>query len=166
MSEADRRGSIGAVQPPGSNNEETRHQHLRLMGFAVSLALLVLLAPPWLTVWGDDRSAPTSLYSGIGLIEVFGGGSPLGGWGTALLLTYLVLILVGLLFPATTGAVLSAFAGIVVTIVIMLLEPNREDALSGLTYQVAFTGSPVVAVGVWLVAVVVALAGWSTRRSD
>ncbi|GAA1550124.1 hypothetical protein GCM10009804_03400 [Kribbella hippodromi] len=127
MSEAGNQGATEVVPPSSGGGDETRRQHLRLMGFAVSLALLVVLAPPWLMVLADGH-AVHRLYSGISLIEVFG--------------------------------------GVVVTIVIMLTDPNGTDPLTGQTDQVAFTGAPIIAVGLWLVAVVVALAGWSTARAS
>ncbi|WP_410789481.1 hypothetical protein [Kribbella sp. C-35] len=161
MSEADNRESFGGVQAPSSGSDESRRQHFRLMGFAVSLALLVVLAPPWLTAWEDAGRPRIRLFSGISLIELPGGPLPLGGLGTVLFLAYLVLMLAFLLFPATIVAVVCSFAGTVVTIVIMMVEPNPAYSWTDKTYQVEWTGAPVVAVGIWLVAAVVAVAGWS-----
>ena len=124
----------------------------------MSLALLVVLAPPWLTAWEDDGRSPLRLYSGISLIEVSGGS------GTVLLIAYLVLMLTFLLLPATIVGVVCSLAGLVVTIVSMMVEPNPAPTWNDQTYQVAWTGAPIVAAVVWLVAVLVASAGWSAPR--
>ncbi|RZT28197.1 hypothetical protein EV649_1974 [Kribbella sp. VKM Ac-2569] len=169
MGEADNRDSLGGVQAPLSGSDESKRQHVRLMGFAVSLALLVVLAPPWLTAWREDGRTPTELYSGISLIgiELLGGPTPLGHLGAVLLVVCLLLMLAYLLSPATIVAVASSFAGSILTIVIMMLEPDPGYTLTNWrdeTYQVEWTGAPIVAVGIWLVAAVVALAGWSAPR--
>jgi 4-amino-4-deoxy-L-arabinose transferase-like glycosyltransferase len=142
-------------------NEKRRD--FRLMCFAASLALLVLLATPWLTTWNDRLVKPPQIYSGISLLDLlYGTDSPIGSLGPWLFRVYLLLALVCLVFPATIGAVAGSCAGFTVTVLIIIAKPASSPASPGIEH-VDWSGAPTVAVGIWLVAVCVSVAGWSTR---
>lgn len=143
---------------------DEKRRDLRLMCFTASLALLVLLATPWLTIWNDGLSRPPQIYSGISLIDLLSvDDSPLGGSATWLFRAYLLLAVVCLVFPATIAAVASSCAGVGVTLFIIIVKPDSSPALSGTGIEhVNWSGAPTVAVGIWLVAACVSVAGWST----
>jgi hypothetical protein len=153
-----------------SRGDDERWRDFRLMGFAASLATLVMLATPWLTIWDDGTETPTGIYSGIGMIELQQGmrgpDSPLRGLGTFLFLVYLLMALVCLLFPATIAAVVCSCSGSVVTVVIIMINLESVSASwsASNVHQVDWTGAPTVAVGIWLVAAFVAAGAWSARR--
>jgi hypothetical protein len=133
------------------------------MCFAASLALLVLLATPWLTTWNDDLVKPPQVYSGMSLLDLlYGTGSPLGSLGPWLFRAYLLLALVCLVFPATIVAVAGSCAGFAVTVLIIIVKPDSPPAFGQQIEHVDWSGAPAVAVGIWLVLVCVAVAGWST----
>ncbi|MFG1623852.1 hypothetical protein [Kribbella sp. NPDC049227] len=171
MGEAEDRDSVGIQQEPlpGGSGDEGKRRDFRLMGFAASLALLVMLATPWLTTWDNNGKNPTRIYTAISMIElqhgVDGPRSPMGGAGTLLFVVYLLLTLACLVFPATIVAVVCSCLGPVVTVVIMMMKPDSDALLSGVVSHVDWTGAPTVAVAVWLVAAFVAAAGWSARRT-
>lgn len=134
--------------------EQLRFQ---LLGFAAALAVLVTLAPTWMVV--RDGTVVTSVHSGLGMIR---DNYSMNAVGTYLFIAYIILALVALLGPTTIAAVISSYAGLVVTAVIMLLRPDSFG-----TVKVGWTGAPAVALGLWLVLVAVAHAGWfDTRRRN
>ncbi|MEU0092684.1 hypothetical protein [Kribbella sp. NPDC006257] len=137
----------------------------RLMCFAASLALLVLLATPWLTTWNDGLVKPPQIYSGISLLDILSAAdtsSPMGSAGPWLFRTYLLLALVCLVSPATVAALAASCAGFAVTVLIIVIKPDSSPVSPGIE-QIDWSGAPTVAVGIWLVAVCVSMAGWYTR---
>jgi hypothetical protein len=133
----------------------------RLMGFGIGLALLVTLAPTWLT--RHSRSVDElRLYSGISLLGLTPGSkSPMEALGTVLFLLYLLLALGFLLVrPETGAAVLMGIAGLVVTIVVVANEPDGS-----IRTTVSWTGAPTVAIGLWILATVVSIVALKKIRS-
>jgi hypothetical protein len=60
---------------------ELKRLQFRLMGFATGLALVVLLAPAWLTT-GTESGRSSRMYSGMGLIGLTPGAEPpMGAFG-------------------------------------------------------------------------------------
>ncbi|MGW6277922.1 hypothetical protein [Kribbella sp. NPDC055071] len=142
---------------------DEKRRDFRLMCFAASLALLVLLATPWLTTWNDGRVTPPQVYSGVSLMDLlYDPGTPLGSLGPWLFRGYLLLALVCLVFPATIGAVIGSCAGFAVTVLIIIVKPD-SSASSPSIEHVDWSGAPGVAAGIWLVTACVAVAGWSAR---
>ncbi|TCC44604.1 hypothetical protein E0H75_34130 [Kribbella capetownensis] len=156
MPEPDDRDSLDILKAPLRRLPELKELQFRLAGFAVGLALLVTLAPTWLTRdYGDGQL----IYSGIGMIHFTDHSpkSPMGGLGTFLFLLYLVLALAALLPPTETiFALVRGGAGLVVTILILVSKPDHPT--------LGWTGAPVVALGLWLLAVVVAGVARTTTR--
>ncbi|MFB6718891.1 hypothetical protein ACFCV3_01970 [Kribbella sp. NPDC056345] len=144
---------------------DEKRRDFRLMCFASALALLVLLATPWLTIWNDGLVYPPQIYSGVNLIDLLSAAdSPLGGLATWLFRAYLLLALVCLVRPATIAAVAGSCAGVAVTVWIIIVKPESGPALPGSSIEhVNWSGAPTVAAGIWLVAACVSVAGWSTR---
>lgn len=133
------------------------------MCFAASLALLVLLATPWLTIGSDAAKPPSQTYSGAGLLfSGYGTDLPMGSSGLWLFRAYLLLALVCLVFPATISAVVASCAGFAVTVLIIIIKPEPSPASSSGIEYVDWNGAPTIAVGIWVVAVFVSVAGWST----
>jgi len=138
---------------------ELHQLQFRLMGFGVGLALLVLLAPAWFVKHTSrqtiDVSSGTSLF---GLTP--GEDAPMGVLGTVLLLSYLLLALSLLLLPPDTTYVLVAgIVGLVVTSVILVNQPQGSA-------EVDWTGAPFVALGFWLLAVILSGIARTTVRRD
>lgn len=146
------------MSQPGDNeaSEQFRPMDYRLMSFAVAIAQLVVLAPSWLTVGSD-------VHSGIGMFWIEDVSSP---WVAIrlwmLLFVYILLAVVALFQPPTTGlAFACAVAGLAVTILLVLSRPSK---LAGT--ETHWTGAPVIAVAMWVIAIALAEAGWSrTRRA-
>jgi hypothetical protein len=161
VSEADRRDAFeddvrtALFRPSG----ELRRLQFRLMGFAIGLALLVTLAPTWLTTRSEYARAGTRIYSGISLFGLTpGSDSPMGALGTVLFLLYLLLALV---LPAETPyALIAAIAGLVVTFAVVVNQPQLDESV-----HVDWTGAPAVALGMWLLAVILAGVARTTTRS-
>lgn len=158
MSEAERRDAFEddvrtALFRPGG---ELKRLQFRLMGFAVGLALLVTLAPTWLTA----RGSTTRIYSGISLLGLTpGADSPMGALGTVLFLLFLLLAVALLVAPPdSVFALVAGIAGLVATFVIVVNRPESE------TREVAWTGAPAVALGLWVLVIVVAGVARSTTR--
>lgn len=152
---------LGKVPSVRDVNEKWRD--FRLMCFAASLALLVVLATPWLTTWNDGIVKPPRIYSGISLLDLlYGTDAPMGSSGPWLFRAFLLLVLVCLVFPATVGAVAASCAGFAVTVAIIIVKPASSPASPEIEH-IDWSGAPVVAVGIWLVVVCVSVAGWSTR---
>lgn len=161
MSETDDRKSLEILQAPLVRHDESESERYRLMGFAVALALLVLLTPPWLTEWSNSgKSARTTIYSGIDIFNE----SPLDGLGVFLFLVYLLAAVGILLYPATIVAVVGSLAGVVATLVVMVTSPTTWEIGPSDSYYLDTTGTPIVAVGIWVISGVVALIGWSASR--
>lgn len=158
MSEAERREAFEddvrtALFRPGG---ELKRLQFRLMGFAIALALLVTLAPTWLTA----RGSSTRIYSGISLLGLTPGSeSPMGALGTVLFLVFLLLAVALLVAPPeSVFALVAGIAGLVATFVIVVNRPESE------TREVAWTGAPAVALGLWVLVIVVAGVARSTNR--
>jgi hypothetical protein len=138
---------------------ELQQLQFRLMGFAVGLALLVLLAPAWFVNHSSRQTIAVS--SGTSLFGLTPGEeAPMGVLGTVLLLTYLLLALSLLLLPPdTTYALVAGIVGLVVTLVILVNQPQTSA-------DVDWTGAPFVALGFWLLTIVLSgIARSSVRRS-
>lgn len=133
----------------------------RLMGFGIGLALLVTLAPTWLTKhrWGE--TAERQLYSGISFLGLTpDADSPMKALGTLLFVTYLLLALALLLIEPHTGTtVLVGIAGLVVTIVAVANKPDGPRVTTD------WTGAPAVALGLWILAIVVSGIALKKTRS-
>jgi hypothetical protein len=140
---------------------ELKRLQFRLMGFATGLALVVLLAPAWLTN-GTESGRSSRMYSGMGLIGLTPGAEPpMGALGTVLFLGYLLLALALLVLPTETPYALSAgIAGLVVTFVIVVNQPEARGS-----QVVHSTGAPAVALGIWLLAIILAGIARATTRS-
>lgn len=146
---------LKAPLPPRRDVDGLRHLRFQLLGFATALAVLVTLAPTWL-VREYSRSG-IQIHSGLGMIK---DSRPIGGVGNYLFFAYVVLALVALAAPATVAAFSCAYAGLVDTIVIVLLKPRGDDS------EVGWTGAPVLALGLWLILAVINHVGWfDTRRA-
>ncbi|MEV0797451.1 hypothetical protein AB0I34_07170 [Kribbella sp. NPDC050281] len=163
MSEAERRDAFEddvrtALFRP---NGELKRLQFRLMGFAIGLALLVTLAPTWLTTHGESSRSTIRIYSGISLFGLTpGADSPMGALGTVLFLLFLLLALALLLVPPETlVALIAGTAGLVATFVILVNQPESA------TREADWTGAPAVALGLWMLAVTVAGVARSTTRS-
>jgi hypothetical protein len=147
-------------QPLPSTNEFDGLQY-RLMGFATGLALLVALAPTWF-VRDRDTNRIFDLYSGTSL---FGFApdkdAPLGALGVVLVLVYVALALSLLVAPAeSTYGLVAAIAGLAVTLVIVVAGKALSDY-----GDMSWTGAPFIALGIWVVAVLVSIAARSADRS-
>lgn len=163
MSEADRRDTseedvrTALLGPAGALSR----LQFRLMGFGIGLALLVTLAPTWLTTRSGLRDE-LRLYSGISLLGLTPGTkSPMEALGTVLFLAYVVLALGLLLARPESGApVLIGAAGLVVTIVVIANQPEGTIRRS-----VDWTGAPAVALGLWVLAVIFSVIALKKTRS-
>jgi sugar phosphate permease len=163
VSEADRRDTseedvrTALLGPSGALSR----LQFRLMGFGIGLALLVTLAPTWLTIRSRSRDE-LRLYSGISLLGLTPDSkSPMEALGTVLFLAYLLLALGFLLARPETGApVLMGIAGLVVTIVVVANQPQGT-----IRQTVDWTGAPTVALGLWVLAVLVSIIALKKTRS-
>ncbi|TCO21297.1 hypothetical protein EV652_111207 [Kribbella steppae] len=82
----------------------------------------------------------------------------MGGLGTFLFLAYPVLVVAALLYTnGTLFALARGFAGLGVTILIMVSKPDR--------HPLDWTGAPVVALGLWVLAIIVSSHGRSATRA-
>jgi hypothetical protein len=140
---------------------ELRRVQFRLMGFGIGLSLLVLLAPTWLTTRSENGRS-SRVYSGMSMFGLTPGDeSPMGALGTVLFLAYLVLALALLVLPPETPYALGAgIAGLVVTFVVVVNQPEASRS-----QIIDWTGAPAVALGVWLLAIVLAGVARATTRS-
>jgi hypothetical protein len=140
---------------------ELKRLQFRLMGFTTGLALVVLLAPAWLTT-GTESGRLARIYSGMSLIGLTPGAeSPMGALGTVLFLGYLMLALGLLVVPTETPyALVAGIAGLVVTFVIVVNQPETRGS-----QVVHWTGAPAVALGIWLLAIILAGVARATSRS-
>lgn len=132
--------------------DKSRPPDYRLMGFAVAVGQLVVLAPTWLTV---HDAGNLDMYGGIGWVvsEI---GSPMVALRVLLLIAYVALVVTALVSSQTTGlAAVRAVLGLGVTGVMLVLKPDSSG------YETHWTGAPVVALVLWIVAIVVAEAGSS-----
>ncbi|GAB3924671.1 hypothetical protein GCM10029976_016770 [Kribbella albertanoniae] len=128
-----------------------RPQDFRLMGFAVAAAQLVVLAPTWLTVRDGGH---LDVYSGIGWFTSEGSGSPMVALRLFLLIAYIALVVMALVSSRTTGlALVRAPVGLVVTGLMLIFKPDSSES------EVHWTGAPVIALALWVVAIVVAETG-------
>jgi hypothetical protein len=158
VSEAERRDAFeddvrtALFRPSG----ELKRLQFRLMGFAVGLALLVTLAPTWLTTRTEYARSSSRNYSGMSLFGFTpGSDSPMGALGTVLVIVYLLLALSLLAVPAELAYTLGAgIAGLMATFVIVVNQPERA----------AWTGAPAVALGLWMLAIIVAGVARTTTR--
>jgi hypothetical protein len=141
---------------------ELKRMQFRLMGFAIGLALLITLAPTWLTTRSEYARTGTRIYSGMSLLGLTPGAeSPMGALGTVLFLAYLLLALALLVLPIETPyALVAGIAGLVITFVIVVNQPEGTDSR-----HVDWTGAPAVALGIWLLAIILAGTARATTRS-
>lgn len=163
MPEQDDRESIDILKAPlplAAGIDQLKELEFRLMGFATGLALLVVLAPPWF-VRDRGTSRTIDTYGGTSLFGLTPGkDAPLGPLGVVLLLCYVVLALSLLLATAgSTYALVAGITGLVVTFVILV----AGKALSDFS-DMSWTGAPFVALGIWLVALVVTATARSATR--
>lgn len=164
MPEQDDRDAIEILKAPlsrAADTDQLKELQFRLMGFATGLALLVVLAPTWF-VLDRGTSMTIDVYGGTSLFGLAPGkDAPLGPLGVVLLLGYLLLALSLLLAPAESGyALVAGIAGLVITVVIIV----TGKALSDFT-DLHWTGAPFVALGIWLLAIIVSGAARSATRS-
>jgi hypothetical protein len=142
--------------PLPSRYETDRFQELRfqLLGYATSLAVLITLTPNWLTrEYGRDS---LRLFSGFGMVR---DAKVLGSAANWLFIAYLVLALVTLAVPTTIAAFACAYAGLVDTIVIVLLKPESDSY-----DEYTWSGAPVLAIGLWLLVAILNTAGWYVTK--
>ena len=140
---------------------ELKRVQFRLMGFAIGLSLLVLLAPTWL-ITRTESGRSGRIYSGMSLLGLTpGADSPMGALGTFLVLVYLLLALALLVVPAETPyALVAGIGGLVATFVIVVNQPEARG-----TQVIDWSGAPAVALGIWLLAIVLAGVARTTTRS-
>ena len=157
MSETD--GNDATRGSESSIHRETGlgYREYQLMGFAVALAQLVVAGTPWLTVGGGDAK----IYSGITLILArVDSRPPVDGVGPVMMLVYLVLVVAALVRPPQTRfAVLRPLAGLVATILVM------HDVGSSERYVRDWTGAQLVALALWVIAMLIAAVAPSTRST-
>ena len=163
MPEQDDRDAIEILKAPlsrAADTDQLKELQFRLMGFATGLALLVVLAPTWF-VLDRGTSMTIDVYGGTSLFGLAPGkDAPLGPLGVVLLLGYLLLALSLLLAPAeSTYALVAGIAGLVITVVIVV----TGKALSDFT-DLHWTGAPFVALGIWLLAIIVSGTARSATR--
>ncbi|WP_405058423.1 hypothetical protein OG474_37595 [Kribbella sp. NBC_01505] len=133
--------------------DKFRPMDYRLMSFAVAIAQLVVLAPTWMTV---SDGGDLDVYSGLGWFTSEGTESPMTFLRLLSLVVYIGLVLVALVSSRTTAAVLvCAPLGLGVTIVMLFLKPDPSGS------DAHWTGAPIIALLLWMVAIVVAEHGWS-----
>ena len=85
----------------------------------------------------------------------------MGALGTVLFLAYLVLAVALLVLPTETPyALVAAIAGLVVTFVVVVNQPEVRGS-----QIVEWTGAPAVALGIWLLAIILAGIARATTRS-
>ncbi|MGY4772023.1 hypothetical protein ACXC9Q_34395 [Kribbella sp. CWNU-51] len=163
MPEQDDRDAIEILKAPlsrAADTDQLKELQFRLMGFATGLALLVVLAPTWF-VLDRGTSMTIDVYGGTSLFGLAPGkDAPLGPLGVVLLLGYLLLAVSLLLAPAeSTYALVAGIAGLVITVVIIV----TGKALSDFT-DLHWTGAPFVALGIWLLAIIVSGTARSATR--
>ncbi|WP_405056470.1 hypothetical protein OG474_27475 [Kribbella sp. NBC_01505] len=134
------------------------------MGVVASLALLVLLGFRWLTTWNESFLKPPRTYGGLTLTNLLSNaGSPLGDSGTWLFRIYLLLALVCLVLPATIAAVAASCAGFATTVLLIIVKPDPTPTIPYGVAHADWSALPALAVVLWVVAVCVSFAGWSTQ---
>ncbi|WP_327636409.1 hypothetical protein OHB24_41275 [Kribbella sp. NBC_00482] len=153
MSDPDDQVDLNVLKAPlPSRHEVDALQRLRfqLLGYATALAVLVTLTPTWLT--REYGRSSLQLYTGFGMAR---DATILGSAANLLFIAYVVLALVALATPTRIAGFVCAYAGLVDTIVIMLLKP--ED---GRQTEIGWTGAPVLALGLWFLLAVINTIGW------
>jgi hypothetical protein len=141
---------LQAPLPPRHHVDGIRQLRFQLLGYSTALGLLITLTPTWLI--REYSRGYLSLYSGFGMAR----DAPiLGSAANYLFIAYLVLALVALATPTTIAAFACAYAGLVDTIVIVLLKPRGDEGT-----DVGWTGAPFLAIGLWLVLAVINHVGW------
>ncbi|MER7248952.1 hypothetical protein [Kribbella sp. NPDC000426] len=138
--------------PLPSRHEQDRFRQLRyqLLGYATALGVLITLTPTWLI--REYSRGYLQLHSGFGMMRE---ARILGSAANWLFILYLVVCLVALAAPATIAAFACAYAGLVDTVVIVLLKPGGDEGT-----DIGWTGAPFLAIGLWLVLAVVNHVGW------
>jgi hypothetical protein len=145
---------LKAPLPPRHHVDSVRELRFQLLGYTTALALLVALTPTWLI--REYGRGELRLYSGFGMLR----DAPiLGSAANYLFIAYLLLAVVALATPTTIAAFACAYAGLVDTIVIVLLKPGGEDGT-----DINWTGAPYLAIALWLVLAVINHLGWYDRR--
>ncbi|WP_410793111.1 hypothetical protein [Kribbella sp. C-35] len=157
MSEPDDQVDLNVLKaplPPPGERDPLQRLRFQLLGYATALAVLVTLTPTWLT-HEYSRSSP-NLYTGFGMAR---DATILGSAANLLFIAYIVLVLVALATPTRIAAFACAYAGLVDTIVIMLLKPD-----GGRETEIGWTGAPILALGLWLLLAVINTIGWFETR--
>ncbi|MET9274487.1 hypothetical protein [Kribbella sp. NPDC003557] len=144
---------LKAPLPPRADRDPVNQLRFQLLGYTTALALLITLVPTWLV---RDHGRGLQLFTGFGMVRH---ADILGSAANLLFIAYLVLALVALATPTKLAAFVCAYAGLAVSIVIVLLKPE-----SGSYDEVWWTGAPVLAIGLWLILAVVNTIGWFITR--
>jgi hypothetical protein len=145
---------LKAPLPPRGERDALQRLRFQLLGYATALAVLVTLTPTWLT--REYSRSSSHLYTGFGMAR---DGTILGSAANLLFIAYIVLVLVALATPTRIAAFACAYAGLVDTIVIMLLKPDESRRT-----DFAWTGAPILALGPWLLLAVINTIGWFETR--
>ncbi|WP_020392826.1 hypothetical protein [Kribbella catacumbae] len=142
---------------------ELRRLQFRLMGFALGVALIVLLAPTWLISERSSRQT-IDIYSGISLFGLLPAkDSPMGALGTVLMFGYLLLALTQLVLPPEyKSALASCIAGLVVTFTIVVNQPEAQSE----AIETNWTGAPLVALLIWLLLIITCGTARATTQSN
>ncbi|WP_329001561.1 hypothetical protein OHA18_01200 [Kribbella sp. NBC_00709] len=141
---------LKAPLPSRHEVDAIRQLRFQLLGYATALGVLITLTPTWLI--REYSRGDLRLYSGFGMAH---DARILGSAANWLFIVYLVLTLVALATPTTVAAFACAYAGLVDTVVIVLLKPGGEDGA-----DLGWTGAPFLAIGLWLVLAVINHIGW------
>lgn len=141
---------LKAPLPSRHHVDGIRQLRFQLLGYATALGVLITLTPTWLI--REYSRGDLRLYSGFGMAR---DASILGSAANYLFVAYLLLSLVALATPTTIAAFACAYAGLVDTVVIVLLKPGGEDGT-----DIGWTGAPFLAIGLWLVLAVINHVGW------
>jgi hypothetical protein len=145
---------LKAPLPPRGERDALQRLRFQLLGYSTALAVLVTLTPTWLTR-EYSRSSP-HLYTGFGMAR---DATILGSAANLLFIAYVVLALVALATPTTVAAFACAYAGLVDTIVIVVLKPDGSRHT-----EIGWTGAPILALGLWLLLAVINHVGWFQTR--
>ncbi|HET6741113.1 MAG TPA: hypothetical protein VFH76_19350 [Kribbella sp.] len=141
------------LPPRGTDGlQELRFQ---LLSYATALAVLITLTPTWLT--REYGRGTLQIHSGFGLAK---DAEILGSAANWLFILCIALAVVALATPTKIAAFACAYAGLVDTIVIVLLKPD-----AGRSEDISWTGAPFLAIGLWLLLAVINHVGWyETKR--
>jgi hypothetical protein len=143
---------------PIHRDKEFKQLKYRLMGFAVGLVQLAVLAAPWMRFWYSDSSLryTTDIYTGLGLITAMQGKPGLEK-GNGYLLALCVLAALAMVMSSSPKlCFFSAVGGALMTGLVLVGQPDG--------YRENFTGAPGIAIILWVIGAFVGALAWHQDR--